>query len=134
MSRREREQEKSGERNKQHETELQDEEQFRQLLGVHLEKWDSGIEPGIPTDEAMMALVRGHKQETRERFRRELLLFWLVSIFVLSGMFLLWMNSVVLFAVVQAIAVAVGVIVAGGLAIAKKHQGEGRRHRWSGGK
>ncbi|WP_308636070.1 DUF5345 family protein [Paenibacillus silvisoli] len=131
MSRREWKQEKSGKRDLRRELEQleQEEEQFRQLLGVHLEGWDDRMQPGIPTGEAMTALVREHKQEMRVRFRRELLLFWLVSILVLGGMMLLLLSNVVLFAVFQAIAVAVGVFVAWRLAAAsaKGQAGEERR-------
>ncbi|SFT17035.1 DUF5345 family protein [Paenibacillus sp. BC26] len=109
----------------------QEEQQIKQMLGVHLEEWDRSIQPAVPSVESITNLVREHKKELNSRYRRELVLFWLVSAFVLSGLLLLWLSSVMVFVVIQILAFAAAAVFVFLFMIKGK---EGRRPRWSDGK
>ncbi|SDX44294.1 YxlC family protein [Paenibacillus sp. CF384] len=123
---------RDGRRSKQSDNDdHQEEQQFQQLLGVHLDEWDRSMQPDIPSVESITKLVREQKKELGRRHMRELLLFWLVSACVLSGLLLLWVSSIAIFVAVQILAfTAAAVFVM--LFIVKGR--EGRRPKWSDGK
>lgn len=104
------------------------EHEYSELLAPHVEKWDQSIiPPNPPTLAALTSLVGEKNKALRQRYWKELALFWIVSLMVLSVMLLMWQSSLILFGFVQGaafVAAAVFLVVSG----AKRS--ERRRSEW----
>ncbi|MCQ6562587.1 YxlC family protein [Paenibacillus mendelii] len=78
-------------------------EQFEQLVGRHLKQWDDSVTPEIPSIQSLEQLAGDQRDRLRGRLWRDLLLFWVVSGMILSGLVLLVQRDLKLFIIVQVV-------------------------------
>ncbi|REE85392.1 hypothetical protein A8990_112121 [Paenibacillus taihuensis] len=104
------------------------EQEYRELLAPHVEKWDQSITPPNPPALAALTALVGEKNKAlRQRYWKELALFWIVSLMVLSVLLLLWQSSIILFAIVQGIAFVAAAVF---MAVSGAKRRERRRREW----
>lgn len=83
-----------------------DAEEFRELIGDHLSRWDERIEPPVPHLSALEQMVSQHQEELGRRLWRDLLLLWMLGVVLIGGLVLMIRWSIVAFACLQAAALA----------------------------
>ena len=87
-------------------TEAEAEAEFRELVGAQLSQWDERIQPPVPHLAALEQLVSRQKEELSRRLWRDLLLLWMLGIFIIGGLLLMLQWNIVVFACLQAAALA----------------------------
>ncbi|GKU76154.1 DUF5345 family protein [Paenibacillus sp. L3-i20] len=79
---------------------------FQEHIGVELEKLDAAFEPMMPQLESINELVTSHKRELRRKLWKELGLFWLIGLLLLTGMMWVIGNNLLWFVALQVLASA----------------------------
>lgn len=109
------------------EKERGDRQWFEERIGSQLERLDETFRPQEPELHAMEAFVEESKRELKKRFRRELVLFWLLAAFIINGMLWTLDKSLSLFVALQAL---VTLATAGWLAITLLRMRRRGRKQW----
>jgi len=78
-------------------------QEFRQLVGQHLEQWDETVTPSVPSIQALTQLAEEHRIFMRKKLWSDLVLFWIVSGILLSGLLMLIYQDIRLYVIVQVI-------------------------------
>ncbi|MFD0715944.1 YxlC family protein [Paenibacillus sp. GCM10027626] len=86
---------------RQHERLEEEEELFQRLLGQPLQQWDEAIKPDVPSIQALTQLTQQHRSDMRRKLWRDLVLLWIVSGVLLSGLLILVQEDIRLFVIVQ---------------------------------
>ncbi|CAM4188154.1 YxlC family protein [Paenibacillus alkaliterrae] len=97
---------------------------FEKHVGPAVNRFDAVHSPPIPGLNELEQRVKRHKQDVKRMLWKELALFWLTAIFVLSSMLWLLDNSRMWFAVVQT------VFAAGGIGYVSMIFGRRMGHKW----
>jgi len=84
--------------------------EFEQLIGQHLEQWDKTVNPSVPSIQALTQLAEDHRIFMRKKLWRDLVLFWIVSGILLSGLLMLIYQDIRLYVIVQVIMLVVAFI------------------------
>jgi len=90
--------------------EVSSDQEFRQLIGQHLEKWDETVNPTVPSIQALTQLAEDHRIFMRKKLWRDLVLFWIVSGIVLSGLLMLIYQDIRLYVIVQIIMLVAAIL------------------------
>ncbi|UVI31327.1 YxlC family protein [Paenibacillus spongiae] len=99
-------------------------EQFEQLVGRHLRQWDDSVMPDVPSLQSLERLASGHRSRLKGRLWRDLLLFWMVSGMILSGLLLLVQRDLKLFVIVQVVVLMAACLFLASSAARKEGRGK----------
>lgn len=89
--------------------ELDDQQWFNDQIKNTITRFDASHRPDVPELQQFEVFVDRHKQETKKKLRKELMLLWAAACFIFALM--LWMidRNWIWFAILQAVVAACGI-------------------------
>lgn len=104
-----------------------DQQWFDRQMSGQLRKFDAVHEPVVPKIPELETMVKTHKREMIKKQLRDLLLFWLIALPVLSTMFWVLERDWIWFAVIQSL-VAAGAVFYASMMFRKRVSRQWNKH------